>query len=209
MLGILLCNEFNKLNLFFSEETTNAYAEFFLSAPADAPFDLFVHLMLSVYWHYAFLDTYRCFEMLFVAHKAADFCNACSINGDWRQVANHLFEVLGWRPHEETGLIGLFKQLPIDVIETGERAVNSGTMFIAAEVEYGKRAEKLAKKIYRMRNSIVHFRLAGDSVSKITAEWNEIILFCVRAADFLLSKFFKLESDGGECGGQALHASVG
>lgn len=116
-----------------------------------------------------FLALYRCMEALYAYSSARKIIQALELSSRWDEVAVALEEQLEWHPREETSLAALLgranqKDLEKVFLALGE-ALPTGNVDIAASA---------SRRIYRLRNSLVHFRPMHHKIDHSLTDWNRL-----------------------------------
>ena len=117
-----------------------------------------------------FLALYRCLEALYAYSSAQGLVNALEIRAPWIEVAAILEDRLGWHPREEGSLTQIIKFASDSDLRTvviafgGSRSPENRELLV----------NHTAKAIYRLRNSIVHFRPAQRISDIESLDWNGI-----------------------------------
>lgn len=162
-------------SLQFEEDTIFVFEKLFLEGAKNIPFDNLVFSLVSVYWKYAFLDIYRCIERLFSISFFEDFHKYLGIENSLSLLnfSAKIEDYTGWRPKEDAAINKLIDGSPEDAINSLREVKN----FIDS-----KRSDalpnELGQVIYKIRNSIVHFRPATqlEIINVINDEhWNKLI----------------------------------
>lgn len=110
-----------------------------------------------------FLSLYRCLEAIYSYASATKVKDALNIETSWFDLAVVLEDRLGWHPHEESSLKSLFEY------GTEHDFLN----IMTALGEQGQHdAQTVARRVYRLRNSLVHFRPAQHLIDYSLINWN-------------------------------------
>jgi hypothetical protein len=129
-----------------------------------------------------FLALYRCIEATYAFEKSLELKGALGLTTKWEKVADVLGETLSWRPREATALeIVLRHALPYDLRDV-TRLIGFGNV--------SPKASEAAKAIYRLRNRIVHFGAARDSVGMDEYDWNGICVALTRVVCVVYEQAF-------------------
>lgn len=117
-----------------------------------------------------FLALYRCLEALYGYSSADKLAKALNISTPWADVAAALEDSLGWHPREEGSLMSIFKFASkpdlINIVNCLKLPNPSNDSELLAD--------QAARAIYKLRNSIVHYRPAQHRVDMNDYNWTEI-----------------------------------
>lgn len=209
----------------FEDLTIDAYETMTQVASPNIPYELICESLLSNKWKYAYKDLYRCIEGLYTYPHVTGFrhdisCNTVSL----KKLASSIERKLGWRPTEIEAFSLLLKEVDTSILDTcielftdeGIKSWDSDVLAIQQleeasgrdmhkirqyqKIIHEKKAGYAAKKLYLLRNSLVHFRPALDTIDKDDTEWNKIIvsmLALIRELSPLYDEFF-VEEDSSE-----------
>lgn len=125
-----------------------------------------------------FLALYRCLEALYAYKSSKSLIDDLNLSKSWQEVASTLEDTLGWYPKEESSLSSLL-----------EYSVSHDLLgiFSATGLEPPTTAASLAtsaaKRIYKLRNSLVHFRPYHQQNYNEKIDWNSL---CENMASIVL-----------------------
>ena len=108
------------------------------------PFDRIFRAFIERRYENAFLDLYRCFEMLFSLKKIDILKSFLKLDSKHFEISANIEAALGWRPAEKGALKEIIDQLPCELLDPLKQSFNN-----TAEVW---------TNIYGLRNECVHFR---------------------------------------------------
>jgi hypothetical protein len=137
-------------------------------SPVTIPYRLLCQAVLDMNPSGLFLALYRCLESLYAWSKTKDLLTKINISMPWIELAQTLENTIGWYPREEQSLAALMDlALPDDLRGLadilGEPVTdNSNLMDVAA------------KRVYRLRNSLVHYRSVHTVNTALPVEWNRV-----------------------------------
>jgi hypothetical protein len=117
-----------------------------------------------------FLALYRCLEALYAFSSAHDVVAALGITKQWSEVAAVLEDTLGWHPREEGSLVKLLSMAASSDLRQCLHALGDDVTKITEQ----NLAARAAKRIYWLRNSIVHYRPAQHKVHLDKFDWENI-----------------------------------
>lgn len=115
-----------------------------------------------------FLALYRCLEALYAFSYTSPLRQALAIATPWDELAKLLEKNLGWWPREEPSLAALLSKADTSTLEALISLFPEG---IPAD---GDRAEQATKRIYSLRNSLVHYRPAHAESDHASYDWNKL-----------------------------------
>lgn len=135
-----------------------------------------------------FLALYRCIEALY----AYDACSQLALNLEqdlgvsnieWQTLANRLNEDLSWYPQEAAALNGLLRTCDESALE------GVLTCFDETLPEGSDRFVACGKRIYKLRNALVHFRAGQHDSSTSEIKWDDL---CTAMAALIVSLYAQL-----------------
>lgn len=137
-------------------------------SPVAIPYRILCRSLFDTDPSAVFLALYRCLEALYAYSHTSELMGKLGMNLDWNHVAQVLEETLAWRPREEPSL-GLLLQ---KAVSEDLRAMLSALGTILPEksdlVNY------TTKKMYQLRNSLVHYRAFHQSFDPDSIDWNRL-----------------------------------
>lgn len=151
--------------------TIEAMARVFETASNFIPYKNIVQGILSISWDGLFLELYRCIEQLYACNKLTPLTKKWVTNSSLRDIAALLETELAWRPKEDESLIGLIAECETQTIARAYSAMGGDQNF----GDLINPSDTVGRLIYKLRNSIVHYRPAHEAVQKNEASWNEIV----------------------------------
>ena len=200
LLSFILIDSNNMRKLPFEEKTLIQFNEISIGIGKNffIPYEFIMESLIAIKWKHVFKDLYRCVENLYAfpkAKKLIDDMN-CSESIEIEDIIISLESQLGWRPIEQQALQELLKfATPIVLNEflkvfTDDSSWSTQEELKMKKIEEAisdtleiekldkeidqKKAEYIAKSLYKLRNSLVHFRKALDTDSSNfdDTEWN-------------------------------------
>ena len=117
-----------------------------------------------------FLALYRSLESLYSYSSARELATALGVRASWVDVAAALEERLGWHPREEDSLARIICFASVADLKAVVRALGELTIPESQELV----VNHAAKAIYRLRNSIVHYRPAQHKLRMESLDWTGI-----------------------------------
>ena len=156
----------------FSKATFEVVDRLLANGASSLPFANLVSSLHSAHWQHAFLEAYRCIERLFAFQIFEQLHRELAVSLPLLKFAERLETVTGWRPKEEDAIKELFGFLPSTAQLLIEGVKNQVT---------GNSTEQTHRWIYKLRNSIVHFRAGTATVELSNEQWDEILrgTFCL------------------------------
>lgn len=137
------------------------YREVLKTNYCQLPYENIFLSLTANHWKHAFLEVYRCVERLFVLPRILDLKSKLQLTDSGMSIARSCFLELGWKSKEEEALKKLLEmQCTQTIVTTSQLATASLLSGISLNYQNfvltKKSAEKLAEKIYKIRNSFVH-----------------------------------------------------
>lgn len=167
--GTFLMHNKEILLLPFGDETKQAYLDIF--SDTKCVNESILSSSISYCWRYCFLDIYRCLEPRFTYPSIKKLKSQLSLSHASEIINSSLYDILGWRAKEESAMIELFNCLSIDLKSEFEKAKKNDE------------ADIIGKRIYKLRNSIVHHYSIEDNIEDLRtpSEWDELIKIMLKA----------------------------
>ncbi|MCB5177586.1 hypothetical protein [Microvirga lenta] len=135
-----------------------------------------------------FLALYRCLEALYAFSSAKKVASSLGLITPWADIAAVLEDQLGWHPREEGSLEQLVRMAWVgdlkNVLVTLGEDIES--------LDDDAIASRAARRIYWLRNSIVHYRPAQHAVDLERFDWNTL---CEAMAGIILHIYTEVFSD--------------
>lgn len=150
-------------------------------SPVETPY---ATLCRSIFDHdpaSLFLALYRCLEALYAWSLTNDLMRELSLKGHWTELAQTLEASLGWRPREEQSLVGLLALAdPRDLREIAQ--------VCGGENDFKDPAATAGKRVYALRNSLVHYRPIHRNQNHESIDWNRLCELMATVAFYVYSK---------------------
>lgn len=115
-----------------------------------------------------FLALYRCLEALYSYASTRELSNDLGLTVDWREVSTKIERHLKWYPREEGAIERLFSQVGMKEIDDLSKCLG---VPIAPQDSLKSR---VAKAVYDLRNSCVHYRPSHQSINLAEIDWNTL-----------------------------------
>jgi hypothetical protein len=161
----------------FSQETLLTVEEIAMLGVDTLPFGSLLNSLQSAHWQHAFLEAYRCVERLFAFQIIEKLHAELAVRISLLEFAAKIENVTGWRPKEEDAIDRLCVLLPT----AAESLFENVRIGMGGSVD-----QKIARWLYELRNSVVHFRPATKQVHLNDVQWDEIF----RATLLLIDKIY-------------------
>lgn len=117
-----------------------------------------------------FLSLYRCLEALYSYKSAKAIVDRLKLPNSWEEVSAVLEDKLNWHPREEGSLASLL----VDASEGDLRQVLTLMDSTAPQPKRGELPTMAARRIYNLRNGIVHYRPLQHQEELDKYDWNGI-----------------------------------
>lgn len=181
-LGVLLSAFYGQGPIELSEEALESLKDLYEAGSDHVPFKNIVQGHLAMSWSGLFLELYRAIEQLFSVPKLTNLTAEWASPKPFYEIAELLENQLGWRPKEEDALRELIESCGDPLLD-----------MLASELcpNAGNKAQAVAKVIYRLRNSLVHFRSAMPEQDYSTEKWNNRICLMIKLVSKLYEKHGK------------------
>jgi hypothetical protein len=114
-----------------------------------------------------YMALYRCLEALYAYSSSMKLKRQLSLTHDWHKVADALEESLSWYPREDSSLNKLISFASNETLEEICLLINSEPVSENVSNSAGKR-------IYNLRNAIVHYRPTMQKYDFDQLNWNKI-----------------------------------
>jgi hypothetical protein len=188
--GSCLTRSYDGAPLAISRVTLRKLETLFQIAPEATPLLLPLQGLLSFTWQSIFMELYRCIEQLYSVPRLLALTKDWKYDKSLHKLSVLVETALGWRPKEDDALRDLLEKgnaelLPIVV----------GALARAGEQPPEVSAESAARRIYKLRNSCVHYRPTTQETPRADAEWDAIISVM---ADCVVDLYDKLGRDFNE-----------
>ena len=166
-----------------NQSTLDACAQLTLEE-SSIPVSLMSRALISVRWEHCFLDLYRCVERLFSIPTIVDLKGKLQIQQSGLAISKTLEELISWRKPEEDGLASL-------ILDCNLIASDFHTDYIKLDTSCPPNYsyQSTAKHIYKLRNSIVHFRAITELPKLAESAWQRLVQFLVDLINALYLKY--------------------
>jgi len=182
ILGFWTLRNRERIILNISDDTLASLEALVLEGATSVPFLNVVESLHAAHWQHAFLEAYRPVERLFAFDYIENLHKELAITVPLLEFVAKIEEVIGWRPKEDDAIERLCALMPDTASKIFERVKLNGG---------GVADEKMAKWIYKLRNSVVHFRPSTERINLESEHWDEIL-----RATFMLVAAIYAKYDG-------------
>jgi len=174
--------------LSFSSEVIDLYYQLATTGPSSIPYENLLLSLSSGNWKYAFLELYKCLENLFSIsnpqlrglHTTLTDNNKLEI--PLRDFSGKIENIIDWYPREIQAIQSLINQTSKSVKDALKQVGNFNLNDEASD-------ETLAKKFYRLRNSITHYRAGIKPVQLDAQNGNCLIKATLMLIEELYQKY--------------------
>jgi hypothetical protein len=171
VLGALLARSYTDGPINISTRALENIWQLFESGSKYIPYRNLVQGIMSISWESLFLETYRCLEQLYAEPRVSALKDKWPSTLPLRDLAAMLEQHLSWRPKEDDALAKIISACEPELLKTLCVALG-----VEAQVENQiARAEQVSKKIYSIRNNVVHYRPVHEVINKTDLEWDAIV----------------------------------
>jgi hypothetical protein len=167
----------------FEDSVLSTFAELSLMGSNNISFGLVLSSLLSNSFKHTFLELYRLVERIFPVSYLKDFHEVSKSNLSFIEFSSNLESITSWRPKEDEALNKIFELTEASTKRYFDTFFNSSNEF-KSQAQY--------KFFYKLRNSIVHFRTAHDSINLTDSQWNKLIHATLYLLDEHYSKYHKI-----------------
>ncbi|MFU4863520.1 hypothetical protein ACM7ZX_29500 [Pseudomonas aeruginosa] len=189
VLGAIISRSYSDGPIAISGDTLEVLHDIFVNGSEYLPFKNLVQGVMSISWEGLYLEVYRCLEQLYSEPRIANLVSVMpSENHSIREIASLLETHLSWRPKEDDSLAKVISGSKEHLIEELCRSLGASVNQKADMHE----ARVAAKKVYSIRNQIVHYRPANQPLTKNDEEWNAI----VSALLYIVDDIYKNKGQG-------------
>jgi hypothetical protein len=137
-------------------------------SPAYIPYEILCRSILDMDPAALFLALYRCLEALYAHNQTTKLMTSLEISKPWTEMAELLEEALAWYPREEPSLEALLEHAVPEDLQAAAAALKDAIPAEARGHSY------MAKRIYSLRNALVHYRPFHRKFSFKEIDWNRL-----------------------------------
>lgn len=186
-LGTILAKSFTDGPLNLYPKTLQYFSDIFEAGPDFLPYENILQGLLSFSWSNLYLECYRCLEQLYALPKVSALTQRWNSPLALKEVVALLESHLSWRPKEDEALTSVVRELTVQSVQLLCCAFQQQYL----TEDHIRSCETVASHVYKLRNSIVHFRPLHATVSKSDGEWNDIVQAMLLALDDIYTKLGK------------------
>ena len=154
------------ITLPFSTDTLNNLNDLVLLNSNILNYDSIIQALLSSHFKFAFLDLYRCIEMLYQIIYVDDTHKKLSLTIDKTEFLLAIDDKLNWRPNERNAIKKLFAETP----EVYKVELNKAIKNVDNQIK------SYSDWFYDLRCSIVHLKSVQRNFSLTHEQWDKLIL---------------------------------
>lgn len=178
--GFYIIKNSQIVSLNFSAQTLHNFENLFIEGSTNIPYESLLFSLVSVYWKYSFLDVYRCIERLFCVSALEVFYGNLQISDSLLKFSTDVENYIGWKPKENEALNKLIDSSPEEALQFFREI----KVFID-----GTEEGRYGDLIYKIRNSIVHFRPATEQIQLDDANWDKLINSSLLVIEYWYHKY--------------------
>jgi hypothetical protein len=166
--GFYILKNKQLISLGFSSNTLDKFEKIFFEGSEAIPYENLLLSIVAIAWKYSFLDIYRCIERLFCIAALEEFHTKLQITHSILQFSTDIEDHIDWKPKEDKSLKKIIEESP----EEATNLLREIKTFI-----YGEAEGNHGDLIYKIRNSIVHFRGTNKAMysSLNDLHWDKLI----------------------------------
>jgi len=175
----IACNNKSRIYLPFSKRTISKFQMLAIEGANCISYENIYYAISSVNFKHSFLEIYRNIERLYPVCYIADFHDDLKLELSFLHFSSKLEKFTSWKPREESAIEKLFSLNPASISEG----------FQALLKTIGQESAKDHQFLYRLRNSIVHYRLSNETYSINDQIWDELIYLLLEMNRHHYTKF--------------------
>lgn len=147
------------------------------------PYDCILDATISSRWTHAFLELYRCIEYLYGIPESKKLASSIEHLSPAGELLQSLREHIGWKPFEYSAIKSIFSEIDEEIIRDLAESLSLSEECCA---------EKVSSRLYKLRNSVVHFRTGDQKKQALNVEWQKI---CISLCKIIKNIYLKYEDD--------------
>jgi hypothetical protein len=180
--GFYILKNRQLISLGFSSNTLNKFEKIFFEGSEAIPYENLLLSLVSIAWKYSFLDIYRCIERLFCISALEEFHTKLQITYSILQFSTDIEDHIDWRPKEDKSLNKIIEKSP----EEATNLLREIKVFVHGEAE-GNHGDLM----YKIRNSIVHFRGTSEAMYSLLNDlyWDKLINSALLIVEYWYDKY--------------------
>lgn len=189
--ALLLSGSFDHI-LSGGESLRDRLFDLFMNGNDNIPFGSIVSGLLSASWDAFYLQLYRCIENLFGVDKVHRLKIILQLEGEVFDLLDVVRDNLLWRDRESDSIVSLLSMCDRSELYRIDRYRIGSIIETAGDNEIGAKnnLERVAKKMYRLRNLTVHFRRDDSGASLTSGQWGDVCFDVIDVIEILYSKLF-------------------
>jgi hypothetical protein len=174
VLGALVARSYVDGPILISSTTLEKLWTIFERGSKYIPHRNLVQGLMAISWENLFLEAYRCLEQLYAEPRVSALKAQWKSTRPLQELAILLEQHLSWRPKEDDALAKIISCADLAYVEELCNAFGISESLTLTE---GKvtRAEKVSRRVYELRNNIVHYRPRNQAITKSELEWDKIV----------------------------------
>ena len=142
-------------------------------------YDSIVQALLSSHFKFAFLDLYRCIELLYQVIYIDDAHKKLSLTINRTEFLNAIDDKLGWKPNERNAI----KKIFIETIDPYKNELQKSIKEIDNQIS------SFSDWLYDLRCSIVHLKSAQKKFELTHSQWDKLISGMTRLLFYWYQKY--------------------
>lgn len=181
--GVCFIRSYGEGPLDLSEKTLQKIEDLFENSQGTFPLKILLQGLMSFSWDGFFLELYRCLENLYPIHRLRSLLPLIPSAESLHQLSEILEDNLSWRPREDESLQRTLAPLPPDLLRRAQ------SCFQCTGISKEDNAStQVAKSIYKLRNSIVHYRESQKVDRSKDLVWDDVIAVMTDMVSFLYTE---------------------
>lgn len=169
------------LDLPFSNECLDELIYLIATNSNILNYENILQALLSSQFKFAFLDLYRCIELLFQVVYIDETCGALGVGNQKLKFLQAIEDTLGWRPVESSALAKIFDGTPPEILKTLNDAVTN----------YDSNIANIGKWFYALRCSIVHLKTTHKTYEIKIGQWEPLLHGTARILRYWYQIYFR------------------
>lgn len=176
-----------KQNGWIDDKLAKSLEQLYILNLIGIPYNVLAHSLSDPNPSSLFLALYKCLESLYSRTASERIKKTLNVASDWKEISVALENDLGWRPIEAgslESLVNLGAEREWTDIQAAIAPAFPG--FVANE-----EATRAARLIYKLRNSVVHFRPIHSRVQLKDVDWPLLCSAMVNLVSYVYSEIFE------------------
>lgn len=138
----------------------------------------------ATHWKHTFLELYRCIEGLYQLPRIIELKVALNLQISGSELVSHCFDKLGWRSKEEDAFYRIIQSNMSKTVMKGY-LFDSISLFDEVSLDwttdkdYERSCKKVAEKVYKLRNSLVHYTDSHNKINLDNNGWVDLFKFMI------------------------------